>query len=315
MLKYSKLDNFNIYKWKEIMKLVRINVETSIEAEEALSYIFLEMGSGGVHAEDVKSSPGKVIVSAYFPLDDTVGERVFNLRSSLDKLSEIMPEARKSKITFENIDDIDWSERWKANFKPITVGKRVIIYPSWEGIGTFSDRDVHIKIDPGMAFGTGKHATTILSLELLEKAIQGNEEVADIGTGSGILSIASVKLGARHVVAIDIDEKSVQIAKENCMDNGVADKVSIMTGDLLSSVKGNYNVIVANIHTKILLLMLPYIKDYLKSNGMIILSGILDKEAFEIEDELEKTNFDIIEKPQLEEWVAFLAKLKNKEDL
>ena len=297
------------------MKLVRINVETSIEAEDAVSYLFMEMGSGGVQAEDVKYSAGKVIVSAYFPVDDKVGERVFELRRSLDKLKGVIPGAEKSKISLENIDDVDWSESWMTYFKPMPVGERIVIYPSWEEVRDFPNRDVHIQIDPGMAFGTGKHATTILSLELLEKAIEGNDEVADIGTGTGILSIASVKLGASKVIASDIDPNSVEIAKENAQKNGVGDQIKVLCGDLVTAVTGKYDVLVSNIHTKILLNMFPHARDYLKANGRIILSGILDKEASEIESELKKRAFDIIETPQLDEWVAFLARAPEEEDI
>jgi len=297
------------------MKLVRINVETSIEAEDAVSFLLMEMGSGGVQAEDVNSSTGKVIVSAYFPVDDRAGERVFELSRSLDKLKEVIPSAGKSKISLENIDDVDWSESWKSYFKPMPVGDRIVIYPSWEDLADFPDRDVHIQIDPGMAFGTGKHATTILSLELLEKAIKADDEVADIGTGTGILSIASVKLGASKVIAVDIDPKSVEIAGENAQKNDVGDKIKVLCGDLVTAVSGKYDVLVSNIHTKILLNMLPHARNYLKANGRIILSGILDKEASEIENELKIRAFDIIETPQLDEWVAFLAKAPEGEDI
>jgi ribosomal protein L11 methyltransferase len=294
-----------------MMKLVRISVETSVEAEDAVSYIFMEMGSGGVQLEDIKSASGKVIVSAYFPLDDMVGERVFKLRSSLDKMQEFITSAGKAKISLENLDDVNWSEGWKSFFKPLLVGKRIVVYPSWEDITHLLDRDIYIQIDPGMAFGTGKHATTILSLELLEKAIKGGEEVADIGTGSGILAIASVKLGASSVLAVDIDSESVGIAKENSRINGVDDRIKVLCGDLITAVNNRYDVLVSNIHTKILLNMIPHVKDYLKQCSYIILSGILDSEAYEIENELKKENFVILETPQHDEWVAFLAKVRH----
>lgn len=290
------------------MKIVRINVETSFEAEDAVSYMFMEIGANGVQAEDIKSSD-RVIISAYYPADDTIGERIFKLQESLNNIEKLIPNASKSKISMESLDDIDWADSWKSFFRPMLIGKRIVVYPSWEDVSNLSDRDIRILIDPGMAFGTGKHATTILSLELLEKVIKDKDEVADIGTGSGILAIASIKLGASKVIAVDIDSDSVEIAKDNSKINSVSDKINIICGDLTTAVDGKFDVLVSNIHTKVLLTMIPNIKNYLKPSGYVILSGILNIEGHEIESELKKMDFIVIEKPQLDEWIAFLAKI------
>jgi ribosomal protein L11 methyltransferase len=293
------------------MRWVRINIEANSETEDIISGLLIEMGSGGVQAEDIK--PDKVRLSAYFPLDDTIGDQVFKLRKLLDNMRELNPDFGDPQILLESLDESDWKESWKSFFKPLPVGERIIIHPSWEK-ADFSARDVRIQIDPGMAFGTGSHSTTVLSLQLLERAIKGGEKVVDVGTGSGILAIASVKLGAKSVLAIDVDMKSVEIAKENSRKNGVSDKIDVICGDLVTVIKGKFDVMVSNILTKILLPMIPYVRAYLNPGGYLILSGIMESEAYEIDSSLKNEGFIILETPLHEEWIAFLAKAPNGDE-
>lgn len=288
------------------MKLARIDVESLAQAEDIISYLFLEMGSNGVQIEDINSQ--MIRVSAYFPLDDNVCERVFKLQRSIEELKEKGIEIGNPKISVKSIENAEWAESWKSFFRPIPVGKRTIVYQSWQNIDEFSSRDIRIQIDPGMAFGTGNHATTTLSLELLEKAIKGGEKVIDLGTGSGILAISSAKLGARNILAVDIDEKSVKVAKENAIINGVDDKINLICSDLFTAIKGKYDLIICNILTKIILPLIPSFKDHLNPRGLLILSGIMENEAVQIKDELDEEKFAILETVQKDEWIAFLAK-------
>lgn len=288
------------------MKLARIDVETLALAEDIISYLFLEMGSNGVQIEDI--DPETIRISAYFPLDDNVGERVFKLQRSIKKLQEKDIDIGNPKISVKSIENEEWAENWKSFFRPIPVGKRTIVYQSWQNIDEFSSRDIRIQIDPGMAFGTGNHATTILSLELLEKAINGGEKVIDLGTGSGILAISSAKLGAKNILAVDIDEKSVKVAKENAIINGVDDKINLICSDLFTAIKDKYDLIICNILTKIILPLIPSIKDYINPSGFLILSGIMENEAVQIKGKLDEEKFTVLETLQKDEWVAFLAK-------
>jgi ribosomal protein L11 methyltransferase len=289
------------------MRFVRISIEALSEAEDVISGLLLDMDFDGVQTEDIKAEPDRVMLSAYFPLDDTVGDRVFKIRRALDNMRELNPDIGDPRISLEKFDDKDWTEEWKSFFKPLLVGERIVIYQSWEKT-ELPDRDIRIQIDPGMAFGTGKHSTTILSLQLLEKVIKGGEKVADVGTGSGILAIATAKLGASRVLAIDVDMKAVEIAKENSQNNSVGNKIDVICGDLVTVVKGKFDVLIANILTNILLPMIPYANSYLNYDGYFILSGIMENEAFEIDESLRSEGFSILETPQHEEWVAFLAK-------
>lgn len=292
------------------MKWAQVSIETSKLAEDALSYLLIEeLSTDGVQIEDDVSNPDKVTLIVYFPLDDIVGEHVSKIKQTLDKMRNLGLDVGKGSISLKNFDNFDWHDAWKSHFKPLPIGKRIIIYPSYEDISKFDSRDIKIQIDPGMAFGTGKHSTTILSLGMLEKTIRGGEKVLDIGTGTGILAIASAKLGAKSVFAIDIDPIAVNIAKENSKINGVANKVKVICGDLTNPIKDKYDVIVSNIFTKVLVTMPSDIKSHLNIDGYWILSGILETEKSEIKSALVKEKFNILDIISHQEWIGILARM------
>ena len=289
------------------MEWVKISIETSREAEDALSNLFMEMGSGGAQIEDDNSDPDRIVVSAYFPPDDTIGERVSKITELLKNMREMNINAGTGRVSIHRLDEKEWTEPWKEFFKPIPIGERILIHPSWEDAGAPSSRDILIQIDPQMAFGTGRHSTTILCLELLEDVLKGGEKVADIGTGSGILAIAAKKLGARQVIAVDIDPKAVPIARENARTNGIHDGIHVVCGGLLNPIRGRYDVIVSNIVSKVIRLMIPDLRYYLNTGGKLILSGILGDEVSEIQNELENNGLAILETRHHEEWAGILA--------
>ena len=151
-------------------------METSRESADALSNLLLEMNSGGVQVEDENSH--RVSITAYFPPDDMVGERVSKITALLQSLREMNVDVGAGRVTMESVDEQDWSESWKEFFKPLPIGERILVYPSWEDVSGFPSRDILIEIEPGMAFGTGGHSTTKLCLELLESVLEGGERVA-----------------------------------------------------------------------------------------------------------------------------------------
>lgn len=290
------------------MVWVRISVETSHESEDALSDLFIEMGSGGAQIEDDSARPDKIVVSAYFPPDDMIGERVSRITALLKNMRKLNMNVGAGRVLVKRLDETEWTKPWQEFFKPMPVGERILVYPSWEDAGESVSRDVLIQIDPEMAFGTGRHSTTMLCLELLEDVLTGGEKVADVGTGSGILAIAAIKLGAYQVTAIDIDPKAVAIAKKNTSLNGVDDKIHVICGESLSSIDSAYDVVVCNIVSKVIFSMIPDFGDHLKVDGRLILSGILANEAAEIQKELEQSGLSVLESRFHEEWAAILAR-------
>ncbi len=294
------------------MKWAQVTVITSQEASDAVANYLFECDAIGLEMKDPSSlSPPFTTLIAYFPMDDCVGERVQKLRRFLAQLPLFGVDAHPATVELRCVEDENWSETWKDAFPPQKIGKRILIAPTWHEI-TPDASDVLIRLDPGMAFGTGHHPTTQLSMELLEAAIKGNEVVADVGTGSGILAITAAKLGAARVDAVELDATAIPIAQKNFQLNRVESIVHLHHGDGLKAIEGKYDLIVANILTKVILPMIPQCPPLLKSGGGVILSGIMAKEAEQVERALETNGFRCLEVREQEEWTGIWAKLERE---
>ncbi len=302
------------------MKWAQVTITTSQEASEAVANYLFERDATGIEIRDTPApnSPSVTLIS-YFPTDDLIGERVHNLHEFLANLIQAGIDTHPAKVTLESIEEDNWSEQWRSAFPPQKIGKRLVIAPTWDDIVPESS-EVLIRLDPGMAFGTGQHPTTQLALELLEISVKGANAVADIGTGSGILAIAAAKLGAKRVDAIDLDATTIPIARNNIQLNKVEPVISLHQGDGLNALeRQKYPLIVANILTKALLPMIPICPQFLEPAGRLILSGILVQEASQIEAQLEANGFRVLEVRQLKEnneliqsgenWVGILAQI------
>ncbi len=270
------------------MKWARITVITSPEASEAVANFLLELNATGVELKEPDASTVNLI--AYYPLNDRVGGRMQRLRRFLSALPAWGISAHPARIDLQPVKSEDWEEAWKAAFPPQRIGKQMLITPTWSN-APHKETDVVIRLDPGMAFGTGQHPTTQLSLELLEDSIEPYSHVADIGTGSGILTIAAVKLGARRVDAIELDPTAIPVAATNFEANSVAAHVHLSEGDGLQHVEGKYHLIIANILTKVVLPIIPDCSPRLHEGGIVIFSGILDTELRQVESVLEANRF------------------------
>lgn len=211
-------------------------------------------------------------------------------------------------IEIEGVCEEDWAENWKKYYKPVRIG-RVTIVPAWEKYDA-EDGEVIVRMDPGMAFGTGTHETTRLVLRFIEREIKGGELLLDIGTGSGILSICASKLGASFCCAYDIDPVAVKVARENVRDGGV-DNVSVDVSDLLSNVdksRGKYSFAVANIVADIIVRMMPDISDYLTLDASLVLSGIIADREEEVVRSVAECGFKVVDRLTENDWVALLVK-------
>lgn len=211
----------------------------------------------------------------------------------------------ENEIKCELVDDADWNENWKKYFKAFEIGEKLAVCPSWEEYNNKDSRTV-ISLDPGAAFGTGSHATTSLCLEILEKRVTNDTTVLDIGTGSGILAIAADLLGAESSIGVDIDAQSVKTAIVNAEINGVSDKTEFLVGDLADKISGKYDIVCANIVADVVIRLFDNVADFMKDNGILIVSGIIDMRAPEVEKSALEHGFKISESLMREEWHAYV---------
>ena len=203
------------------------------------------------------------------------------------------------------VDDADWNENWKKYFKAFEIGKKLAVCPSWESYDNKDGRTV-ISLDPGAAFGTGSHATTSLCLEILENQVTNDTTVLDIGTGSGILAIAADLLGAKGAIGVDIDAQSVKTAIQNAEINGVSQKTEFLVGDLADKVNGKYDIVCANIVADVVMRLFDNVADFMKDDGILIVSGIIDLRASEVEKSAQEHGFKITQSLMREEWHAYV---------
>ena len=242
-------------------------------------------------------------VSVYLPADGGVADTVSFLRERFDTLSI------DAKIEISGVNEEDWANSWKAYYKPIKIGERIVIVPAWEKYEA-ADDEIIVRMDPGMAFGTGTHETTRLVIGLLEKYVRGGETVLDVGCGSGILAICAAKLGAEKCKAYDIDPVAVKVARENIKDSGLTN-VTCDVSDLLKQVDKNaapYKVICANIVADIIIRMTPDIGEFMDSSSVILASGIIVERSEDVIECFEKNGFTIVERAEENGWCALAVK-------
>ena len=294
------------------MDWARITVTTSQEASEAVAHFLFELNATGVELKDNEASTVNLI--AHYPLDDRVGARIQKLRDFLVEPPTWDIQPHPAIIDLEHVESEKWEDAWKSAFPPQRVGNRIVIAPTWSDV-SYSETEILIQLDPGMAFGTGYHPTTRLSLELLERSVQPHYRIADIGTGSGILTIAAIKLGAQHANAIELDATAIPVAAANFQANGVAPQVDLSEGDGLKGVESKYHLIIGNILTKAILPIIPHCAPRLHPEGIVIFSGILETELAQVQSALEAAQFECLEVVREAEdnitWVGIKAALRS----
>ncbi len=309
------------------MRWQEIQVITDRDALEAVANIFHEVGAGGVIIEDPQLKmqyieekrwdyyelpeetvdPNKVTVKAYLAEGNNLKEKVEELKNAINNLKMYGLPNCFVELSFSTVEDEDWATSWKTYYKPEKVGSRVVIKPTWEAY-TPGPTDLVVELDPGMAFGTGTHPTTVMCIQALEENIRGGEKVFDVGTGSGVLAIIAAKLGAADITAVDLDETAVRVAAENVEFNDVSDRVRVLEGNLLDVVDGQAEVVVANIIADIIILACPEVYTALEPAGLFIASGIIEERFAEVETALEVAGFKIAKVTRREGWVAVQAR-------
>lgn len=310
------------------MKWSEFSIHTSNEAVDAISNILHEAGASGVviedslelekvreqefgeiYALDPVDFPTKgVIVKAYLPLNSFLGETVEEIKLAINNLASFDIDLGENKVSTCEVDEEDWSTSWKEYYHPVKISNRFTIVPTWEDYQPVESDELIIELDPGMAFGTGTHPTTVMSLQALEKHVNDTVNVIDVGTGSGVLAIGAALLGAKHVHALDLDEIAVRSAIENVELNNVSKQIDVVKGDLLDTVKEPAEVVVANILAEIILTFVDDAYTIVKPGGIYITSGIIEGRKEDVKQALIEAGFEIDEVMMMEDWVTIVSR-------
>ena len=310
------------------MNWLEVTVNTHSESVEVVSSILIELGSKGVSIEDPQDyyqltdeqlewlkvqqkdlyETDTVIVKGYFQPSQWLKDSANLLHEKLEEIKIYGLQTGPLFIQVKEVGEEDWANAWKQYYFPVRVTRFLTVVPSWIDYEKEQDDELLIELDPGLAFGTGTHPTTQLSLTALEQTIRGNESVLDVGTGSGVLSIASKLLGASKVTAFDIDEMATRVAKENIALNPTIGEIEVFENNLLVGVDQKSDLIVANILAEILLQMPEDAYRNLKDDGSLILSGIIESKANEVKEAYEKVGFTLVERMTMKEWNCFIMK-------
>lgn len=297
---------------------LEVSLTVSGELAEAVAEVLARFAPGGVAVEstaiqadaDQFGEPvGPMRVCAYLPVNDQLEEVRQKLEESLWYLGRIEPLPDPD---YTLIEEQNWMQAWKQHYRPIEIGEKLLVLPAW--MDPPDTQRIPLRIDPGMAFGTGTHPTTQLSLILLEKYLRPGEPLLDIGCGSGILTVAARKLGASPAYGVDIDPAAVEIARQTAHANQVSDNLRFETGSVAEVRSGllpvrQASVVIANILTHILVRLLDEgMADLVSPGGVLLLSGILEEKMEEMQTALEKQGLEIKEKLMIEDWVGLAVK-------
>ena len=313
------------------MKWIEVTIKTTTEAVEAITNILDDLRTGGVMIEDPKdfffqkkneldwdyveeevfnkrNSEG-VLIKTYISEERNVMELVETIKQKVSALTGFGIDIGEGSVSLGQVNEEDWANEWKKYYKPTKIGEKLVVKPTWEDYEV-QDGDLVIELDPGMAFGTGTHETTTMCMRELEKYVTEDSKVFDIGCGSGILAIAAAKLGAKDVIAVDLDEVAVKVAAENVAHNHVQDSVQVLHGNLIDVVSDKADVVVANIIADIIKILAKDVHSCMKEDAVFISSGIIHAKVNEVKESLIENGFEIIEVKTLGEWNAIVAKLK-----
>lgn len=293
------------------MKWARVAVRVGFLSQEAVIGAFQALGSPGTE----ETSSGEIV--GYFPVDDTLEEKLRYLRDFLGYLSDEGLEERSPEYRVTFVQEEDWASAWKRFFSPIEVGHRLLVAPPWEvgAEGRVSPERTSrliLQIDPGMAFGTGAHPTTQLCLQLLERNLQSGQRVLDYGTGSGILAIAAVLLGAGEVVAVDNDPTAIRVARQNFLLNPGGDQILLLQAESPAVLKKSFDLVLANLIAGIIASLRSAFVEVLRPGGLLISSGILVEQSQWVKQSLAEVGLETLEVYTQKEWCALVSRRKSE---
>ncbi|MCB2288776.1 50S ribosomal protein L11 methyltransferase [Clostridium sp. CS001] len=306
---------------------IEVTIITSSEAVEAVSGMLYNTGVKGVSIldpldlifrrdhttdwdyfdESIIDTNSGVVIKGYYKKDEKFESYLEEIKAGVNRLTEFGLDKGAGTVTANKVNEEDWENNWKQYYKPIKVGEKIVIKPIWEEYNKKSD-EIIVELDPGMAFGTGTHETTRMCIKALERHVKAETTVFDIGTGSGILSIAAAKLGAKKTIGVDLDPVAVESAKQNVSYNDL-NNIEILYGDLMEVVKGKADIVIANIMADIIMFLTEQVKGFIVEGGYFISSGIILSKKDEVINKLTQCGFKIEEINIEGEWVCIVAKL------
>ena len=308
---------------------IEVRVITKSEALEPISGIFYGLDCKGVAIEDPEDILGReqgpltwdfadinvlehkgkfAVVKGYFSEEDNIDEIIAYINEKVEEIKALGIDVGEGKVEFEKMYEEDWANNWKKYYKPSKVGEKIVVKPIWEEYEA-KDEELVVELDPGMAFGTGEHETTRMCIQALEKYVQKDSSVFDVGCGSGILAIAAAKLGAKLAVGVDLDPVAVESAKENVGFNNI-DNIEILHGNLIEVIDGKADIVVANIIAEIICILTEDVSRVIKPNGYFITSGIIHDRVEMVTNKLEECGFEVVKVNKDGEWNCIIAKLK-----
>lgn len=255
---------------------------------------------------------GRSRITFYLEAGDAGFSKLGEVRIALEGLKQERKDLGTLLMTLENVEDADWENNWKQYYKPMEIGERLLVIPQWEEADP-GDR-VPLYLDPGLTFGTGAHATTRLCLTALEGLVRGGERVLDLGCGSGILSVAALRLGAGSALAVDIDDKCRTAARENAGLNGIGpERLEILVGNLLTDetvaakIGGGYDIVLANIVADVIIALAPRVRGLLNPGGTFLCSGVIEGRTAEVRAALAAGGLEVLEQREDGGWFAFIC--------
>ena len=313
-------------KWTEVL------IKVDPQAVEAVTDILYGLGAQGVAIDEpvdvqklredelywdyideklLENDTEETKIMAYFSEEETnLPEKIAVIKEKIRNLTEFGLSIGSGTVELSNVNQEDWESAWKQYFKPVHVTDRIVVKPEWEEYSP-QEGEIVIEIDPGMAFGTGTHETTSMCINQIEKNLKAGDRVIDIGSGSGILSMAAVLLGAEKATGVDLDPVAVRVALENVELNNLQDKIEILHGNLTDVIREKADIVVANIMADIIRILLEDVREFIKDDGLFISSGIIQEKRAAVEARLLEKNFSIVEVETKGEWCAITAQKKS----
>lgn len=300
------------------LKWIECRILTTYEAQEAIAHILHEADVNGIVIEDLynndyllnatRSLSDQVYMKTYLQKGHLLEEKVRQIKEGIQHVRQCGIDVGRAELELTEVDEEDWATSWEKYYKPIKISDKMMIIPTWEDVKRRDDDQIIVELDPGLAFGTGSHASTALCLRALERYVSSEDDIIDVGCGSGILSIASILLGAKHVLAIDNDPLAIKSTQLNAQLNDISERLTIQQSNLLTDHNQAADLIVSNILAEVIISFAEDAWTHLRDGGLFITSGIIEQKSQLVSKTLKEVGFETLDIQKEDGWVCMIAK-------